>query len=58
MNALILSLVIAAAGLSNTAFAGNAAQHRVAYNTEETGDAGIHYVYAVSADGQYLGHHL
>lgn len=53
-----MSLVIAAAGLSNTAFAGNAAQQRFAYNTEETGNAEIQYVYKVSADGQYLSHHL
>ena len=36
MKTLIMSLVIAAAGLPNTAFAGNAAQQRFAYNTEET----------------------
>ena len=53
MKTLIMSLVIAAAGLSNTAFAGNAAQQRFAYNTEETGNAEIQYVYKVSADGQY-----
>ena len=41
MKTLIMSLVIAAAGLSNTAFAGNAAQRRFAYNTEETGNAEI-----------------
>ena len=58
MKTLIMSLVIAAAGLSNTAFAGNAAQQRFAYNTEETGNAEIQYVYKVSADGQYLSHHL
>ena len=58
MKTLVMSLVIAVAGLSNTALAGNAAQQRFAYNTEETGNAEIQYVYKVSADGQYLSHHL
>ena len=43
MKTLVMSLVIAVAGLSNTALAGNAAQQRFAYNTEETGNAEIQY---------------
>lgn len=58
MKTLVMSLVIAATGLFNTAFAGNATQ-RFAYNTD-TDSMGVEtqYVYKVTEDGRYLRHHL
>lgn len=58
MKTLVMSLVIAAAGLFNNALAGNTTEQRFAYNTEETENAEVQYVYKVSEDGQYLRHHL
>ena len=59
MKTLVMSFVIAATGLFNAAFAGNTTQQRFAYNadTDSTGTE-MQYIYKVSADGQYLRHHL
>lgn len=58
MKTLVMSFVIAAAGWFNNAFAGNATQ-RFAYNTEtDSTGTEMQYIYKVSADGQYLRHHL
>ena len=59
MKTLVMSFVIAAAGLFNSAFAGNTVQQRFAYNTDtDSTGTEMQYIYKVSADGQYLRHHL
>ena len=59
MKTLVMSFVIAATGLFNAAFAGNNTKQRFAYNTEaDSTGTEMQYIYKVSADGQYLRHHL
>lgn len=59
MKTLLMSLVIAATSLLNSAFAANPATPRFAYNAD-TDSAGVttQYVYKVSEDGLHLRHHL
>ncbi|HJA84609.1 MAG TPA: DUF3836 domain-containing protein [Candidatus Bacteroides avicola] len=58
MKTLVISLVMAAAGMLNSVSAANSSQ-RFAYNSD-TDSTGVttEYVYKVSEDGLYLYHHL